>query len=329
MKIGLVLLNHATEKKSHEQLLAEIIEQTRLAREAGFDLISTGQHYLASEYKYLQPVPLLSRLSAVSGQMSVSLGILLLPLHHPIEIAEQLTTMNTMADHVIAGVGAGYRDIEFESFGVPKSERAGRLTEGIELMKKLWTQETVSYNGKFYSVDDIAINPRPEPRPPIWVAANSPPAVERAARLGDAWYANPHSTISEIAELKSSYYDPIRRKQKQDTSLPVFREAFVASTTEAAVDTSREYLAQRYQQYLDWDQDEAMSDPSELNQEFMDLAEDRFILGTPEQMCSEIERYKEELNASHLLLRLQWPGMSNDKVNRCIELIGNEVIPHV
>jgi len=329
MEIGLSLLNHALPEKPHEQLLEEVIEQTRAARKAGFGLISTGQHYLASEYSYLQLIPLLSRLTAESGPMKVATGIVLLPLHHPVEIAEQLTTLNTMADSAVAGVGAGYRDVEFESFDVPKSERAPRLAEGVELIQRLWDEENVTYDGEFYSVEGVSINPRPQSPPPIWIAANSPRATERAARLGDAWYVNPHSTISEVIELKQNHYDPIREENGEDTSVPVIREAVVAPTTDEALTTAREYLAPRYEQYVDWGQNEAMEDESELGQAFNDLAEDRFVIGTPAEVCAEIERYEEELDASEVIIRLQWPGRSSEQTLESIELVGDEVIPNV
>jgi alkanesulfonate monooxygenase SsuD/methylene tetrahydromethanopterin reductase-like flavin-dependent oxidoreductase (luciferase family) len=128
-------------------------------------MIATGQHYLA-DYVQLQQIPLLGRLAAEAGDMRIATGINLLSLHHPVEIAEQLTTLEAMGPNVIAGVGAGYPGAEFESFGIPKFERIPRLIEGIELMKKLWTDTSVTYDGTHYSVADASITPRPTERFP-------------------------------------------------------------------------------------------------------------------------------------------------------------------
>ena len=328
MEFGLFLNGQAPDDGSFPDLLDGLVGQTETARDAGFDLVTTGQHYL-TDYVQAQLVPLLSRLTAHAGDMTVATGVVLLPLHHPIEIAEQITTLDGLAGGgAIAGVGAGYRDVEFESFGVPKHERGPRLAEGIELMNRLWTEERVTYDGEFYSVEDVEITPRPAEKPPVWVAANARPAVERAARLADAWFVNPHATISEIREHKRRY-DEIRADLGKDTGVPVFREAFVAPTTGEAYEIARPHLESKYRRYVDWGQDEAMEESGDLSREFDDLAEDRFVIGTPAEAAAEIERYEEQLDAERVVLRVSWPGMADERAHECIELIGDEVVPHV
>jgi alkanesulfonate monooxygenase SsuD/methylene tetrahydromethanopterin reductase-like flavin-dependent oxidoreductase (luciferase family) len=327
MNFGLFLNCQTTTDESPDALLEGLIDQTVAAREAGFDMITTGQHYLA-DYIQLQQMPLLSRLVAEAGSMKVGPGVVLLPLHQPVDIAEQLTTLDTMSAGAIAGVGIGYRDVEFDSFGIDKSERVGRFEEGIELMKRLWTEEDVVYDGEYYSVDGVTINPRPDERPPLWISANARAAVRRAAAMGDAWFVNPHSTVSEIEELKTDY-DEVREERGKDTGVPIIRETFVAETHDEAVETAREYLFSKYQQYIEWGQDEAMEDEKDLHKPFEQLAEDRFLLGTPAEVCAEIERYEDDLDAEYMVPRLHWPGMDHDVAIECIELMGDEVIPNV
>jgi alkanesulfonate monooxygenase SsuD/methylene tetrahydromethanopterin reductase-like flavin-dependent oxidoreductase (luciferase family) len=305
----------------------ELVAQARAAEAADFDLLTAGQHYLA-DYVQMQLVPLLGRLSAEAGSMTLGTGVVLLPLHHPVEIAEQVTTLSAFCDDLFVGVGAGYRDVEFESFGVPKRERASRLTEGVELMERLWTEDSVTYEGDHYAVEDVSITPRPDEKPDVWVAANARAAVERAARIGDAWFVNPHATVTEIADQKAAY-DAVREERGEDTGVPVFREAFVAETHEAAVETARDHLWDKYQRYIQWGQDEAMEDADDLHRPFDELAEDRFVLGTPAEVCEQIERYEAELNADAVVLRMSWPGMDVQETLDCVELMGDEVVPNV
>jgi alkanesulfonate monooxygenase SsuD/methylene tetrahydromethanopterin reductase-like flavin-dependent oxidoreductase (luciferase family) len=328
MDVGCFLNSQAPQGTPPSQLGKELVEQTRAARDAGFDLVSAGQHYV-TDYVQMQLVPLLSRLSAEAGSMKVGTGVVLLPLHHPVAIAEQTTSMAAFCDDFFVGVGAGYRDVEFEAFGVPKRERASRLTEGVELMQRLWTEESVTYDGDHYQVDDLTITPRPEEEPEVWVAANAGRAVERAARIGDAWFVNPHATIAEIREQKREIYDPTREELGEGTEVPVFREAFVADTHEEAVETARDHLWEKYQRYISWGQDEAMEDEDDLHRPFEELAEDRFVLGTPEEVCEQIERYEEELNANAVVLRMSWPSMDNADAVECIRRMGDDVIPYV
>ena len=328
MDIGLYLNPQAPAGGSLRALLDDLVALTAAARDAGFDLLAAGQHYLA-DYVQAQLVPLLGRLAPEAGDMTLATGIVLLPLHHPVAIAEQLTTLDGIAaGGAVCGVGAGYREVEFDSFGVPKAERGPRLAEGIELMNRLWTETSVTFEGEFYAVEDVAISPRPETKPPVWVAANAGPAVDRAARLGDAWFVNPHSTMTEIREQKTRY-DAVRESLGKRTEVPLFRECFVAETTEAAIEAARPYLAPKYHRYLDWGQNEAMEDCRDLYKPFEELAQDRFLLGTPTEVAAAIERCAETIDANRVLLRLNWPGMPVASVAESIELIGDEVIPAV
>ncbi|KXB00002.1 luciferase [candidate division MSBL1 archaeon SCGC-AAA259M10] len=326
MKFGLFLNPQAPLGQEPESIFEGLVEQTREARDGGFDLIMTGQHYL-TDYIQLQLFPLLSRLSAESGSMTVATGIVLLPLHHPIEIAEMATTLDVIAEDVVVGVGVGYRDIEFESFGVKKSERGDRLKEGVQLMKELWANEEVTFDGEYYSVNNVSINPRPEKNLPVWVAANSRSAIERAARISEGWLVNSHSTVSEILGLKQSY-DDIREQEGETMEVPVIREAFVAPSREEAVEIGRKYLGPKYKRYIEWGQDEAMEDEEDLHRSFDDLTEDRFLLGTPEEVSDQIERCEKKLDANYMIFRIQWPGLPHEKALRCIQLIGDEIIPN-
>src|SRR5437762_10059934 len=126
--------------------------------------------------------------------MTLGTGCLLLPLHHPVEIAEQLATLDVITGgRFIFGVGLGYRDVENEAMGHDPKERVGRLVEGLEVIERLWNGEPVTYQGTHFRLRDVRISMRPlqRPRPPIWLAANSDAGVRRAARLGDAWLMNP------------------------------------------------------------------------------------------------------------------------------------------
>jgi len=328
MKIGLYLNPQDAGERTGPELREGFLSIARTASEVGFDHISAGQHYL-SEFSQLQMIPYLARLTGEVDDVEIGTGVVLLPFHHPVDLAERVATLDALHDgETVMGVGAGYRDVEFESFGVPKSERISRLVEGLELTKRLLTETDVSYEGDHYAVEDVSIPVRPDGIH-TWMAANANVAVERSARMTDAWYVNPHATISEIREQKHDIYDPVREERGEDDGVPVLREAFVAESREAAVETARDHLWEKYQRYIDWGQDEAMEDEQDLHKPFEELAEDRFILGTPEDVAAEVETYDEELNASHVVFRCHWPGLDYERTRECVALIGDEVIPYV
>jgi alkanesulfonate monooxygenase SsuD/methylene tetrahydromethanopterin reductase-like flavin-dependent oxidoreductase (luciferase family) len=324
MDLGLFCNRQGAGDQSASDVFDGLVAQTRTARDAGFDLIAAGQHFLP-DYPQLQTVPTLSRLAAEAGSMDLATGVLLLPFHHPVAVAEDLATLDAISDgDVVAGVGAGYRDVEFDAFGIPKAERVPRLVEGIRLLRKLLAEEDVTFDGKYYAVEGATTSPRPVSSPPIWLAANATPAVERAARIADAWFVNPHATMDEIAAQKTRY-DEIRRERDRDTAVPLFREAFVAETTDEAVETARKYLEPKYERYLAWGQDEAMEDETDLHQSFEDLRRDRFLLGSPAEVAEQLETWGDEIDASHAILRMNWPGMPAERTCRSIELLADAI----
>ncbi|WP_122088157.1 LLM class flavin-dependent oxidoreductase [Halalkalicoccus subterraneus] len=329
MKFGVYVNPQTAEHETGPELREGILRIARTAEEAGFDQVMAGQHYL-SDFTQLQLLPFLGRLTGEVGDMEIATGIVLLPFYHPVEIAEQVATIDALHDGPTAfGVGAGYRDAEFEAFGIAKSERVPRLIEGLQLTRRLLTEERVTHDGEFYSVTEATIPIQPENSIPVWLAANADRAVERSARIADAWLVNPHATVGEIKEQKARCYDPIREDRGENTKLPVIREAFVAPTHEEAVEIAREHLEEKYQRYVSWGQDEAMEDTEDLHRPFEELAEDRFVLGTPAEVCAELERYEEELDASHVVVRSHWPGLPYERACESLELMGEEVLPNV
>src|SRR5206468_3899554 len=187
-KFGIGLSVQHLPEDSQAARFQEHVEQVRLARAVGFTSVWASQHYLSDPFTYFQPIPTLARVAADAPGMTLGTGCLLLPLHHPVEIAEQLATLDVITGgRFIFGVGLGYRDVENEAMGHDPKERVGRLVEGLEVIERLWNGEPVTYQGTHFRLRDVRISMRPlqRPRPPIWLAANSDAGVRRAARLGE------------------------------------------------------------------------------------------------------------------------------------------------
>ncbi len=333
MKIGFFITNQYLPGESMPRKIEESAEQVRAARDAGFDLICTGQHYLAAPYQMSASFPLLARMAAEAGDMEVAATVVLVPLHNPVELAESVATMDAICNgRFIFGVGLGYRDEEYTAFGLERGERVSRLREALEVMKLLWTQEEVEFEGKYYRVPRVSPATRPvqQPHPPIWVAANSDVAIRRAARWGYPWLVNPHATMDMVAGQWQGYKTALEQAgQPTPEALPMMRELYVAQDRETAYVESEPYLASKYAAYAAWGQDKALPGEESFSVPYQDLARDRFLLGSPEDVVGEIRRYEQELGVNYLIFRMQWPGMSQEQTLRQIELLGREVIPRV
>jgi len=257
------------------------------ARDRGWDSVLAGQHYLnEGNNKQLQLVPFLARLAAEAGEMKVGLGIMLLNLHNPVYTAETIATLDVITrGNLIFGVGLGYRDMEFDAFRVPKGERVQRFETYLDLIQRLWSGQAVSFEDATCKLDNVVMNIRPvqKPRPPIWIAANNDPAVKRAARLGDAWFINPHATLASLRRMIAVYRAELKACGKPFPSdLPVFKEVFCARDKRTAIELAAPYLGGKYRDYATWGQDKVMADNADFSRAFEDLSDGRFILGSPE-----------------------------------------------
>lgn len=333
MKFGLALSVQHRPDDPQGLRFREHVEQVRLARAVGFDSVWASQHYLSDPFTYFQPIPTLARLAAEAEGMGLGTGCLLLPLHHPVEVAEQLATLDVIGGgRLIFGVGLGYRDVENQALGLDPKERVGRLVEGLEVIERLWTGEPVSYAGRHFTLKDVRISmpPLQRPRPPIWLAANSDAGVRRAARLGDAWLMNPHATLPTL-ERQLGLLKETRRALGRPPlgEVPVIKECYVAPGRTAALEEARPFLEPKYQAYRRWEQDRALPPGETFALDFPALARDRFLIGDAEAVTDEIARYRERLGVTTTIVRLQWPGMEQDRVLRAIRALGERVFPRV
>ena len=332
MKFGIAVMPQHPRSDSPVLRFRQCVQQTILARDAGFDAIASGHHYLSPPYQSLQNVPLLCRLAADAGDMQLILGIVLLPLLNPVQVAEEIATLDIMCEgRLIFGVGLGYREVEFEGFGVNPRDKVGRMVESLDLIKRLWTEDNVTFEGRFFQLHNATCTIRPvqKPHPPIWIAANADSSVARAGRLGYAWFINPHAALPTIERQWHLYKDAAAKAGHPiPTTRPSIQELHVAPTREEAIATARPFLEAKYSAYAEWGQDKVLPGKESFRVGFEELARDRFILGSPEDVIEQLERRVESLDCNLFIFRVGWPGMENYKQLKVIELMGEHVLPY-
>ncbi len=312
----------------------ELAEQARLADRLGFSTIAAGMHYGTYPLRMLQQIPFLARIMAEAPNVRLLPGIVLLSLHKPLDIAEQLATLDVMSGgRLIFGAGLGYREVEFQGFGTTQSERVERFEENLEAVVRLWCEERVSMTGSHFVLDEatISLKPAQQPRPPIWIGANADAAVRRAARLGDTWFINPHQrmeTIERQLEIYKRALDDLNKPFPDE--LPLMREIFVASSRAEAVRLAQPHLETKYQTYHQWGQDKAMpKGDDDLSLPFEELTRDRFLLGSTDEVVEQIVGYNRRLGVNSFVLGMQWVGMPQNQVIEAMHLFAEEVMPKV
>jgi alkanesulfonate monooxygenase SsuD/methylene tetrahydromethanopterin reductase-like flavin-dependent oxidoreductase (luciferase family) len=331
MQIGLFLTNQQPLGTDQVRALDEQLELVRTARDAGWDAVFAGQHYLSESLTHIQPLPYLARLSSEAGDMRIGLGILLLALQNPLDVAENFASLDVVTGgRLTLGVGLGYRDVEYDAFGIGTTGRVARFEANLDIVLRLWAGEEVDADLPWCRLSAAKLNllPVQQPRPPLWMAANSDGAVRRAARLADAWMVNPHATTSTIRR-QVELYGTTRSEAGTGAGagLPVMREIFCAKDRATAVERAAPYLAEKYRTYAMWGQDKVMPEAESFDIAYEDLAQQRFIVGSPEDCLEALLPWRDEVGADAFIFRTHWAGMPLDSARDSVELLAKEVVP--
>ena len=260
MRFGLYLRSFLSDptRPLHEQV-DEVIEVCHVARDVGFASVSVPQHWVSYPTVWPQPFPMLARLAPETGDMRLMTGILLLPLHNPLQIAEDAATLDHISKgRLTLGVGNGYRDTELEAVGATRKDRAPRVRESIELMKKLWTGEEVDFEGRYWTVHAGRMGFRPfqDPHPPIWMAGQSEGAVKRAAQIADSCYLGPQVGFGDLKRLLGVYRTERAAAGRGEGGVAVSRGVSLAKSRTAAIDEARAAAEASYKMYRTWDMQE-------------------------------------------------------------------------
>lgn len=309
-------------------------ELARIADGLGYRYLTKGQHYASGPVQAFQQIPFLTRMMAETARMKLVTGIMLLPLHKPLDIAEQLATLDVMSKgRLVFGCGIGYRDVEFKAFGMEAKERGRRFEENLVAIKRLWTEADVSMKGSHFELDHASASllPVQKPMPPIWIGANVDAGIRRAARMADAWFINPHQRLDILQAQLGVYHQALEGAGKAMPAVfPMMRECFVARTTEEALRLARPYLEAKYKSYHEWGQDKSMAKgDDDLSLSFEALVDQRFLVGGVDDVAEQIIDYKKKLGINTLIVSFQQIGTPHGQVLDTLRLFAEEVMPRV
>lgn len=307
------------------------LEQFRASRDAGFDIYAWAHHYLIDPFQHFQPLPVLARLAAEPGDMKLATSVLLLPLLNPVDVAEQVATIDHISEgRLILGLGLGYRPEESEAFGTSLAHRAARNSEALELMVRLWTEEQVTHHGRFFHVSDARPTARPyqKPHPEIWLAAMSDPAVRRVGREGHVLFIGPAQSYEVTKRHIEIYRQELERHGRPaPRDMVLMREFYCASSKREALEKARTGFRRKYEVYGSHGLQGSDADLSNIVSGDVEAqTDDTFIIGSPEDCIEELSRYR-DLGITKACIRIFYPGMSQKETLEHIELVGREVLP--
>ena len=215
MKLGMLHLFENPVGKTEYQIIQEQMSLMYEAENLGFDSVWPAEHHF-SEYGYCaSPQVSLAAVAARTKRIRLGTGVVVLPFHNPIRVAEDFAFLDLMSDgRVDLGVGRGYQPLEYRGFGMDSKQEQSReiFDEAVRLVRACWTQERVTFKGKHYKVEDLAVRPKPlqQPHPPIYMACLSPATFALAGRYGfnvlmsGAFGLSPEGAKQGIADYRAA-----------------------------------------------------------------------------------------------------------------------------
>lgn len=330
----------------------QTLEVARLCESVGYDGLFFGHHHSPDLRKAvglkqapsrgsggLVQWPLLAALAATTKTLELGTGIYLLAFAHPIHVAEEVATIDQISKgRVILGVGPGYNPADFEMFGIPQPNRVSLFEEGLEVIRRAWTEEHFNFVGKRYSLRNASVHPRPyqKPHPPIWVGPWTKEGFKRAARQGDGAITDPLQSMAALKEFVAEYRS-LCTARGQKPYLALMRRVLIARNREEAleyfgagvVDGAQyaawsNYLQREYEPWL-----KNIKSPEEITFEMVNH-DRRLLWGSPEEVTEQIHEMDRELGGIDYLLPSFSLGAGPQGWKRGIDsvrLFGEKVIP--
>jgi alkanesulfonate monooxygenase SsuD/methylene tetrahydromethanopterin reductase-like flavin-dependent oxidoreductase (luciferase family) len=326
MRFGLILDGGNRPGRPRDRAFEDMLGRATLARRLGFHSLWTGPGYLDQGW---HPTVLLSRVAAAVPGMELGM-VGILPLYHPVELAEQISTLDVICGgKFVLAAALGWRDFQFRAFEVPQGQRLSRFQEVLGTLKKLWTQERVTHEGQHFRIHDVpgAGLPLQHPHPKILIAANLDRGVVRAATSADGWLISSRATFTTITRQLDLY-----RTALQTTGRPgyvaAWREVFVARGRAEAIAAIRPHVEWLYRDRAALGHNRALPEADRIDVPFGQVLEGRFILGSPGECADEVQKYQ-AAGVEEIIMRCQWPGMAAEETLEAIERFGRDVLPRI
>ena len=226
-----------------------MIERARAAREADLDTLFVGDHH-ATPTLYYQNSPIMGRLLAEWHNKPAG-ALYLLPLWHPVLLAEQIGTLaSIMSGRFILQCALGGDRKQFAAMGIDMSRRVPMFEDALDIMKRLWAGETVSHD-RFWQIENARIAPVPVEAVEVWVGAVAPAAIHRTARLADGWLAQPSLDLAQARDQLNQYQQACAEFATEPSAVALRRDIYIGANAEEAAQVKAAYLKKGYRGFAE------------------------------------------------------------------------------
>ena len=340
MDIGTFLLMQSPSMASSQEIYARGVEQAQAAEALGYRNVWLGEHHF-STYGYLaRPTQFATHIAAKTKTLRVGTAVIVVPLHHPLLVAEEIATLDLLAGgRVDIGFGRGYQNYEFERFGLDLDSARHRWDESLDIILSALKGKSFSYDGKHYKVPDTMVFPQPmqTPHPPIWIVAQSPYALEAAVRRGfNVLTGGFGVTVDHLAAFGKMFEEVVAKVQPPvKPRVGVQRAIYIAENDADARDAAEHArwnmrvtlsLRNHYEQV---ENGRAMPIVAKTEPSIDELVEHYLMIGSPEKCINQIKRLQAVMGITHFNCSFWFGDMDQKRVLRSMERFAKEVMPAI
>jgi alkanesulfonate monooxygenase SsuD/methylene tetrahydromethanopterin reductase-like flavin-dependent oxidoreductase (luciferase family) len=350
MRFGTFFFFQAAPGLTHEEVVHRELEQMEWAEELGFDQIWLTEHHFIDYGLAVDPATLATAAASRTRRVRIGLAAAILPFHHPLRLAEQLALVDVISKgRLDIGVGRGNRPAEFRGYHVPQQENRERFDEAVDIMLRAWTEDRFSFDGRFFTIKDARLIPKPlqRPHPMIYQVCGSDSGIESTAARGwsmlNSILTGP---LDQVLKRRDSYLAALRRHGRSEAEIAglmknwgVSRQIYVAESDAQALAEAKDAEMWYQDSLRRFQVPERIEDAHPSLQPGFRAAAERFAkvtweglvaetvaFGSPDTVAKHIENMR-DMGIGQVLCWMNFGGLPQDKIRRSMELFAREVMP--
>ena len=349
MKFGQLHLFERPAGRSENEIIDEQMDIMIRAEDYGFDSVWPAEHHFREYGHCATPALILAALATRTKRLRLGTGVVVLPLNHPVRVAEDYAFLDVLSNgRVDLGIGRGYQPHEYAGYGVDQTRSKEIFREGIEIIQKAWTEERFSYEGEFYQVHDLSVQPKPlqKPHPPIWMASLSQETFALCGQYGFNLLCAPvfGFDVNRGAAMIDQWREAMREHGRDPAHYGVggLIMTYVADTSQEALSDFADPVLWWYHTFGKYVAPPPGHEPIPtyeyyaLAREFVNsvtwdaiVRNGAVVCGSPDQVVDRIGEIAEKTGISLWLAWIRIGGLAHDKVLRCMELMASKVMPQL
>jgi alkanesulfonate monooxygenase SsuD/methylene tetrahydromethanopterin reductase-like flavin-dependent oxidoreductase (luciferase family) len=351
MRFGTYFFLQATPGRSAAEVITAEMDQMVLSEDLGFDSVWLTEHHFSDYGLSAAPSVLAATLAARTTRIRIGTAVYVIPFHHPIRLAEETATLDILSGggRLVVGIGRGNRPLEFVGHGIAQDDSRTRMEEGVEILIQAWTQPQVTFHGRHWNLDNIAVQPQPlsKPHPPLAVAASSDQSVTWAATNGWRILSSGLGTpLPALKRLHALYSDALVKASHPSATIAdllanwvVTKHVYVADTDAQArreAEPHERWYLDSFARSLRADgliglsadvRQQAQQMATRIaNRRWEELIEDSLLIGSPATVRAKAAEL-EAAGVGELVCWMNFGGLPVKKVRRSMQLFADEVMP--